>query len=155
MTATEREIVNVMAGDLPHTIDLADDLAIARELSGRGFMLQEIYARLPRIKERAKQLRRSEILRDSMVGAFTFAALIALTCVGTLIPTEAMAATLGGRDWPSVALRFVFMLGLFAITCGLVAAVFWFMFPAKIDMYPEDTDDTSDIERRRRNAGGE
>lgn len=150
--------INTIASMIPLTVDLGDERAVLdvfRDIAlTDGVTFKDIYANLDFIIETARVQRRYELARDAMTGAAMFAPLIALTSFATLIPTDAMAATLGGSDWPSVALRFVLTVALFGVACGLVSLAVMMMFPKRLDTFPDD-DDAGDIESRRRNAGGE
>lgn len=152
--------INTIASMIPLTTDLGDERAVLNVFRNialtDGTTFKDIYANLDFIIETARVQRRYEVARDAATGSAMFAGLLALFSVASTWPTDAMAATLGGNDWQSAGLRFVFVAALFLIACGLVSAAIWFMFPAKLDVFPdEDTYDTSDLERRRRNAGGE
>jgi len=142
--------INTIASMIPLTTDLGDERAVLDVFRNialtDGTTFKDIYANLDFIVETARVQRRYETVRDAATGAAMFAGLFALFF---LIPDDAMAATLNGGDWGSVGLRFVAFLSCLLISVGLVAAVIWFQFPARLNDDPQDKHETPETRARK------
>jgi hypothetical protein len=149
---TDRDTIEQMAGSIPDYVDLDIESRVILALHNAGWSSGHILAHLDAVIVRAEQIRSTERTVSGIVGAGTFAALAALTCVATLIPTDAMAATAdiaGTMSWTAAGV----MLGVFLMAVGLGAYVWMVLSTIPDNALIEDGTDRSDVERRARNAG--
>lgn len=151
---TEALLIDQMARDVRDDTDLGEEWRVIADLKNADWAASTIYDYLDRVIERARVLRVRDRIATGVVGGFAFIVGLATVCVGSLMPTEAHAATWGGQDWGSVGLRFLAFLACAAVIFLVVWTYVRAVFPKELE--PEQDDyDTSDLERRRRNAGGE
>ena len=151
-SAPDRDTIEQMAGSIPDYVDLDIESRVMLALSNAGWPAGDILAHLDAVIIRAEEIRSTERTVSGIVGAGAFAALVAMTCVATLIPTDAMAATAdinGTMSWVAAGV----ILGLFLIALGLAAYVWLALYTVRDDDIIRDGQDRSDVERRARNAG--
>ena len=158
---TETILINRMAEDVRRETDLADEGRVIADLKNKDWSAAMIDDYLDAVIERARILKQSEPLRDASTGIASFlkmtaavlpaaAAWYGLWCI---LPDPAQAMTLD--DAKGVMMRGLYVLCamlVFAVALWLSALV---LFRKDAEDAEYDTYDTGDIERRRRNAGGE
>ena len=158
---TQRYLINAMAQDIHPLTDLAQEHHVARDLANAKWSASIVNDHLTDVIERARALRQSEPLRDDSTGIAEWlrtTAAVSLAAAGWFavwcaLPEPAMAMTMD--DAKGVMLR-----GLYALCAFLVIAIaVWLsalvLFRKDAEDAEYETYDTSDLERRRRNAGGE
>lgn len=152
---------HMIARTIPLHVDLGDERAVIVALSNARWQSADYWPILDDVIAAARLQRRDEIFRDSRTGiaevirttAAVIPAALAFYGVWCALPEPAMAMTLD--DAKGVMVR-----GLYALCAFLVIAVaVWLsalvLFRKDAEDAEYETYDTSDLERRRRNAGGE
>lgn len=146
-------MVDAMANNVRETTDLANEHHVAADLTNEGWSAAMIEQFLDRVIERARVIR-SEAADYAKMMLAVLPGVAAWYGVWCALPEPAHAATFGGTDWPSVGLRMLAFLACAAVIFLVVWVFVCAVFPKELDVEFDDYD-TSDLERRRRNAGGE
>lgn len=158
---TETILINRMAEDVRRETDLADEGRVIADLKNKDWSAAMIDDYLDAVIERARVMRQNEIIRDDATG-FTQYLKMGLAVApwafviyfGFIITADA-ASAMTLDDAKGVIMRGLYVLCamlVFAVALWLSALV---LFRKDAEDAEYDTYDTSDIERRRRNAGGE
>jgi len=158
---TTRALIDAMAMDIRPDTDLAQEWHVIRDLKNKDWSALMIDDYLDAVIERARVLRQSEILRDNASGIGSYVKMTAAVLpaaaawygLWVILPEPAFAMTLD--DAKGVLTRGLYVLCAFIVLAVAVWLSALVIFRKDAEDAEYDTYDTSDIQSRRRNAGGE